>query len=327
MAIGVFWSLTSALLWATVFVAARHLLSTGRIDPVSLSLVRFAIGAALLLAGGLVVHGRRLWHLSVRDAAALAGLGLCGMAGMSVLLFYGAQTTASTHSAIIMQLSPIFILLLGAALGEERIRPGAAAGIALAFAGSLLVVGVVSERGLDPSSGSLRGNLLVLASALCWSLYAVLGRPLVRRRGGYVTTTWAMVAGAVFLLLAWWLLPGTRCWPREPDTWGLVLYLAVFPTAIAFFAWYEAMRHIPLSLLNVMQYITPACTLLLAWLLLGERLQGLAWGGVALIALGIALVSRPRPATPAPGPMPAAASYSPSANTHDAATHHAGEPS
>jgi len=64
-------------------------------------------------------------------------------------------------------------------------------------------------------------------------------------------------------------------------------YVAVFPTAVAFFAWYEAMRRIELALLNVMQYLTPVFTIVLASMLLHERLAACQWLGVALVLGGV----------------------------------------
>ncbi len=66
--------------------------------------------------------------------------------------------------------------------------------------------------------------------------------------------------------------------------------MALFPTALAFFAWYEAMRLIDLAVLNVMQYLTPVFTIILAGWWLGERLTWLQGCGIAVVLSGIALL-------------------------------------
>lgn len=290
---GLFWSFTSALLWSTTFVAARHLLSQGQTDPVTLSVVRFLLGGLLLLGFGLITHRRQVLAVTWRDLGAAAALGLFGVLGMSLLLFYGQECTTAVNASIIIQLSPIFIALLGWAVGDEKLRPLALVGILLAFVGSLLVGGIVTPTGVHVDVASLKGSLLVLGSAACWAVYSVFGKRFVRRLGGYAATTWCMLAGAVLLLLWWLLVPGEHRAPEEPSAWWLVLYIAVFPTAVAFFAWYEAMRTLDMALLNVMQYLSTAFTIPLAWLLLGERLTWLPWVGVATIAAGVALVGLP----------------------------------
>jgi drug/metabolite transporter (DMT)-like permease len=67
--------------------------------------------------------------------------------------------------------------------------------------------------------------------------------------------------------------------------WDRILYLL---TALAFFTWYEAMNKIELSLLNVMQYLSPIFTIILAMFLLGETVSILNVGGIILVIIGIA---------------------------------------
>jgi drug/metabolite transporter (DMT)-like permease len=291
---GVFWSFLSAFLWSTTFVCARYLLAGKSIDPITLSTLRFAIGAFILLAFGLVWCRRRILAIRLRDFAHCLLMASFGVVGMGVLLFFGQQHTSAINSSIIMQVCPIFIFLLGIFIGERFTAVGFL-GIVVSLAGTAMLMNVLTTHGLQMNfSLSNRGDLLVIGSAACWAVYAVFSKPLVNNLGGYAATTWVMVAGALelaVLRLAWpapVLLPGTAF------EWTAVVYMAIFPTAIAFFAWYEAMRLIRLSLLNVMQYLTPVFTIVLAWALLGERMTLWQVAGIAVIMLGIMLVSRRR---------------------------------
>ena len=287
---GVMWSLLSAVLWSTTFVAGRYLLADGRVDPITLSALRFVIGGLVLVLFAAARDRAAFLAVTPGQLGRLALLGLVGIVGMSVLLFYGQQTTTASNSAIIMQLNPFMIALLGLLIGERLTLRGVL-GLFVALAGTLLVVGVASLRGLQFESDRLSGDLCVLLSACCWAIYSVLGKRTVSELGGFRATAWVMAFGAVELLLLWALLPIQHVWPRGAGTWLTILYLAIFPTALAFVAWYEAMRRIPLAVLNVMQYLTPPCTLLLAWLLLGEHITLAGWLGIALIVVGVVLVS------------------------------------
>ncbi len=154
------------------------------------------------------------------------------------------------------------------------------------------MVGILSFQGLRFDLGHLRGDLFVLLAAVCWALYSIVGKPVVQRLGGYRTTTWAMLLGAFELLILRVVLPTPIVWPQG-NTWYFITYLAFLPTAVAFFAWYEAMDRIDLALLNVMQYLTPIFTILLAWLLLNEHLSFSEWIGVAIVFLGVIMVGLP----------------------------------
>lgn len=100
-----------------------------------------------------------------------------------------------------------------------------------------------------------------------------------------------MLAGTLELVVLRLVLPVEINWPDTAGQWAAVGYIGLFPTAIAFFAWYEAMRLIKLSLLSVMQYLTPVFTLLLAWTFLGERMNLWQIAGIVVVLAGIALVS------------------------------------
>lgn len=210
---------------------------------------------------------------------------------MSLFLFYGQRFTGAINSSIIMQVNPVFMVLLGIFIGE-RLTVNVIAGIGVSLLGTLLVMGVWGGQGLNLTLGQSGSDLLVLAGALCWAMYAVFSKGLVLRLGGYVATTWVMVAGALELLVLMWLVPVTHQWPVTPCHWVIIVYLAVFPSAVGFFAWYEGMQLIKLSLLNVMQYLTPVFTIILAWILLGERLSLWQWVGAGTVLAGVILVSR-----------------------------------
>lgn len=272
-------------------MCGRYLLAGRSIDPITLSALRFGIGAVFLLAAGWIWRRRQITAVRWADFARCLTLAMFGIVGMSVFLFFGQQYTGAVNSSIIMQVSPIFITLLGVLIGE-RLSIAGFAGIFISLAGTAMVMNVVGAEGLRVDLG--RGNLgdaLVLAGAVCWAVYSVFSKPLVERLGGYSATTWVMAAGAMELILLRCVWSGPTVWPDEGLKWAVVLYLALFPTAIAFFAWYEAMGLIRLSLLNVMQYLTPVFTVGLAWAFLSERITLWQMAGIGVVLLGIMLVS------------------------------------
>jgi drug/metabolite transporter (DMT)-like permease len=289
---GIFWSFLSAFLWGTTFVCARFLLGGGYIDPLTLSSIRFSLGGLLLLSYGLLYYRDEV--LAVLPALRslyifrLALAALLGIVGMSVLLFYGQKTTTAINSSFIMQLNPLLILLLGVFVGES-ITWRKTAGMAISFVGIIMLLNMIGSDGAYLSFANLSGNLMIFGSAVCWAVYSIISKGIVERWGGYAATTWVMLLGAVELGLIYLFLPAKHILPQDANVWLYILYLAVFPTAVAFFAWYEGMRLIKLSLLNIMQYLSPVFTVLLAWLWLGERLTWLQTGGILLIAVGIAI--------------------------------------
>jgi drug/metabolite transporter (DMT)-like permease len=290
-AIGFFWSLASAFLWSTTFVCGRYLLGDGLVDPISLSFIRFAIGGGILFGLGILFFRKKLLSVSPADLFKLGGLGLLGVVGMSVFLFYGQEKTTAINSSMIMQVNPVIILFAGLLIGET-IGKKQIVGIALSLLGCFMILNIISLDGFNYEPSHVKGDALVFLSALCWAAYSVFGKKLVKKVGGYSATTWAMLFGALELLLFRLFLPLDYHLPGNLFPWTIIVYLAVFPTAVAFFAWYEAMDKIDLSLLSVMQYLTPVFTIFLSWLFLGEKFTAWKFLGLCLVIVGVAFTAK-----------------------------------
>lgn len=289
---GVFCSFASAFLWSTTFIGGRWLLKDNSIDPVSLSVIRFGVGGMLLFLFGCLFFRQRLFNVKLKDFLMLAWLSLWGIVGMSIFLFVGQRHTSAINTSMIIALSPILTMLLGAIAGK-RLNVFVICGMLISLTGCLLVLGVITQSGVAYKSGNVWGDLMVFSSGACWAVYAVFSGKTVERLGGYTATTWGMLIGFAELLIVLVLWPYPPEIPAMTQTvhWRVVLYIAVFPTAIAFFAWYEAMDIINLSLLNIMQYLTPLFTVLLAFLFFGETMNLLNIAGAVMVLTGVMLAS------------------------------------
>ena len=289
---GVFCSFTSAFLWSTTLIGGRWLLKDNCIDPVSLSVIRFGIGGSLLFLFGCIFFRRQLFNIELKDFMMLAWLSLWGIGGMSVFLFVGQIHTSAINASMIIALSPVLTMLLGIFAGK-RLNALMTGGMLLSLTGCLLVLGVITQSGFAYMSGNIFADSMVFCSAVCWAVYAVFSVKTVERLGGYTATTWGMLIGFTELLIVRSLWPWELTIPGSAQYgyWAAVLYIAVFPTAIAFFTWYEAMSRINLSLLNIMQYLTPLCTGLLAFLFFGETMNLLNIAGAFMVLTGVMLAS------------------------------------
>ena len=288
---GVFWSFTSAFLWSTTFISSRYLMKAGSIDSISLSLLRFLIGGFILLALGAILFREKIFSVSFSDMLKLAGLGLFGIVGMSVFLFAGQRTTTAINSSMIMQLNPIMIMLGGLFIGE-KISVRQVIGISVSLLGCFLVVNIISGKGFAYNPENMKGDFLVFLSAACWAFYSVFGKNVVKRTGGYAATTWAMLFGALELLVLVGIISLFNFnydykLPVSTGQWWGIIYLGIFPTAVAFFAWYEAMDKIDLSLLSVMQYLTPVFTIFMAFFMLSEKISPLNALGILFVLTGV----------------------------------------
>ena len=281
------------LLWASAFVAIRHL--GHDFSPGALSLGRLLVGALCL---GVVALGRGLPRPSRRDLVSIAIIGVLWFGVYNVALNEGERRVDAGTAAMLIQVSPVLIALLAALFLSERFTIYLAVGLALAFGGVALI-------GLSTSPGGNRdvlGVVLCVVSAVVYSVSVILQKPLMSRLQAVHVVWLACTVGAVACLpFLGDLVRETADAPASSIAW--VVYLGVFPTAIAFTTYAFALTHMNASSLGVTTYLVPPLTIVMGLLFLGEAPPAMAYAGGALALVGVA-VARRKPRTIAQEPAP-----------------------
>ncbi len=284
---------TTLVLWASAFVAIRHLGADFSAGPLSLG--RLLVGALCL---AVVALSRGLPHPTRREWVSLVAIGLLWFGVYNVALNEGEQRIDAGTAAMLIQLSPVLVALLAVTFLDERFTAYLAIGLALAFGGVALIGLSTSEsQGQD-----LLGVFLVLLSAVVYAISLILQKPLVARLAAVHVTWLACTIGAVACLpFLPTLIDEVRVAPTSSVLW--VVYLGVFPTAIAFTTYAYALTHMDASRLAVTTYLVPPITIGLGWALLGETPAGIAYVGGALALIGVAVARRkPRRMVHPPAP-------------------------
>lgn len=273
------------VLWASAFVAIRHLADDFR--PGALALGRLGTGALCL--GAVALRRRRqLVRPQRADWWRFVLIGLLWYALYMVALNAGERRIDAGTSAMLIQLSPILIAVLAALFLGERFTRWIVLGLVLAFAG----VVVISLGSGDSGGGhDILGVLLCLVSAVAYAVSLILQKPLMGRYASIQVTWMACTIGAIACLpFAGQLVSDVRAAPLSATLW--VIYLGVFPTAIAFTTYGFALTHMSASSLGITTYLVPLITVLLAWAWLGETPPAMAYVGGALALLGVAVARR-----------------------------------
>lgn len=222
------------------------------------------------------------------------------------LLNWGEQLVDAGTAAMIVNVGPILMALLGGWLLKEGMPPRLFAGLAVSFLGAV-VVGVSMSHG---DSSSVPGVLLCLLAAICYAGGVVSQKPVLKVASPLQATTFGAAIGAVACLpFAGELVTDVASAPLSATL--NVVYLGVFPTAIAFTTWFYALARTTAGKMGATTYIVPALVVVMSGLLLGELPGLLALSGGALCLVGVA-VSRSRPSarksrTAEPETAPAAA--------------------
>jgi drug/metabolite transporter (DMT)-like permease len=285
---------TTLVFWASAFVAIRHL--GDDFSPGALSLGRLLVGA---LALGAVALASGLPRPTGREWRSIVVIGVLWFGLYNVALNEGEQRVDAGTAAMLIQVAPVLIALLAAVFLSERFTPALGVGLALAF-GGVALIGTAESPGGDHD---LVGSLLCVLAAAAYAVSVILQKPLVARMRGVHVTWLACTIGAVSCLPF-----AGRLWSEAAEApasslWWLV-YLGVFPTAVAFTTYAYALRHMTAGNLGVTTYLVPPITIVLGLVLLDEAPPALAYVGGALALVGVAVARRrPRPRVEPPTPV------------------------
>lgn len=280
---------TTLLLWASAFVAIRHL--GEHVGPGALSLGRLVV-AACALGVLLAVRATRGGTVTLPTRGDWPLLLLCGVSWFGIYnisLNAAEQRIDAGTAALVVQVGPLLVALFAALFLAEPLHRWLVIGMAVGFAGVVLIAqGSTASARLDAL-----GVVLALVAAVTYAIGVLAQKPLVARIAPLEITFLACVIGAV-VCLPWAreLLAVVRDGSAATTWW--IAYLGLFPTAVAFSTWAYALTHTDAGKLALTTFLVPLLATVLAWGLLDEVPPVLSFVGGALAIAGVLLTRIPR---------------------------------
>ncbi|MEW1955423.1 DMT family transporter [Terrabacter sp. NPDC080008] len=300
-----------ALIWGSSFLLMKYAL--GWFAPLQIATGRIVLGAVtvtllLHLGGGRLPRSRRVWaHLLV--------VGLL-LASLPFTLFpLGEERVASALAGIGNATTPMATVLATAAmLPAERLPGRKIAAVGIGFLGVLVIA--------QPWQAAGRPDLLGFGFTLVAGASYGIGWTWVRKHlakedlgGLQLPAALLVVASAQMLvvLLAWWALHrGSHAapWSADPGATGTwvrpalsLLALGVLGTGVAYLLQFDVVRAVGQQVGSLVTYVIPIVSVLLGYLLLGERLGLWQLAGAALVLGAAVFVAGPgnRPRVDPPG--------------------------
>ncbi|HYY54337.1 MAG TPA: DMT family transporter [Candidatus Dormibacteraeota bacterium] len=277
-----------ALTWSGGWIAGK--VADQSAPPLAWSAARFLAAGAILLALSRATGAGVPWS----RWPALLALAITGIVGYNALVFIGLLSApASDGGLLVPTFTPALATVLAALFAAEPLRRESIVGLGLSVAGVALVV--VGGAGIANGSESrLLGDVLILGGGMCWALYTVIGKHVLRFGSPLGVTAAASFAGGVLLVplaVVEGRLGTLATWSTE--TWTAIAYMVLFPTVIGFVGFYRSVVRIGAGRAALTSYMVPVGTLILAALLLGERVTPLQLAGGALTLVGMRIATLP----------------------------------
>jgi drug/metabolite transporter (DMT)-like permease len=276
----------AVLFWSGNFIVGRALRED--ISPLTLNLWRWIIALAILLPftlRTLIQHRHqlaRLWLL-------LLSLAFTGIACFQTFVYLALITTTAVNALLLLCLTPVLIIIGNWLLYRDRATWLQIAGMAVAFAGAVMLIARGDLRALT----TLRfgtGDLWMLVAIVMWAVYSLL----VKKKPVDTPQTVLLSAStliAVLLMLPVAILTDQLTVTLNPHTtWG-ILYVAIFPSVLAFLLWNRGVIQIGPGRTGTLMYLMPFFGAALSLLFLDEKIQLYQLAGGALVLGGVIVLN------------------------------------
>lgn len=283
------------LLWSANFIIAKVALRD--FPPLLLGALRIGLAGIFLApvywwrgrapaAGERVQAGPGLWLLIF--------LAVCNV-GNQLLFLIGLRRTSVSHSALIIGIGPIFVLLIAGATGLERITWRKLVGMGIALAGVAVLAREAGSRGTGSvqTEATLAGDAITAGACILFSMFAVYGKKATALYGSVAVNGFAYMCGAVLLApVILWRSQDFAYRGVSLAAWSSLLYMAVFPSVVCYLIYYYALTRMPATRVAAFVYLEPVIATLLAVAFLGERVTAPLAASGTVILTGVYLTER-----------------------------------
>jgi drug/metabolite transporter (DMT)-like permease len=277
--------LATMLVWGTLIPTVGVLLSY--IDAYGMSAVRYGLGAAAL-AATLFVRVGAGWLAGLPWVRILA-LGSFGMAGFTTLYTVGIAYADPVSAAIVASLGPIVSVVFCWAMWRMPFAAGTGIALTLGAIGSAAaVLGHADFKAFDGRHG---GEILIVASQICWAWYSVQTQKWLGHLDQTRMTAVTMAAGAFALIVIYALaiaLGAARLPSALPDlpTALLLLWTAFAITVFGVLSWNFATSRVGIVVAAIYLNLIPVVAILIT-VALGNHATPLQLLGGALVLIGV----------------------------------------
>jgi drug/metabolite transporter (DMT)-like permease len=258
------------------------------LPPLTIVLLRVGL-AALVLHGVVRVLGQRL----PRDRGTWGAIFLLALLNNLIpfgLIAWGQTHIASGLASILNATTPLFgVIFAHFWTADEGLSRGRLAGVALGFAGVVVLLGPEVLRGLGTD---LLAQVAVLGAAACYAMASVYGRRFGRQGLAPILLATCQVTASTLMLLPV-ALAVDRPWRLPfPGTGVLaaVIALALLSTACAYILYFRILASSGATNILLVTFLIPVSAILLGVTFLGERLEGRHFAGMGLIGLGLSAI-------------------------------------
>jgi len=275
----------STLFWGSNFNAGSFVVS--HMSPVLAAAERFTIASIVILIYMLCKEKGSLAVLR-KNFVPFMVLGILGITGFNLALFFGLKTTTATNGALIMATSPLVTAVIAALLDRTKIGLYQRLGMTISLVGVLFVI---SKGSLDNIT-NLRftiGDLIILGGNICWAAYTVGCRKFITDSTPLQTTTFTMLFGSLGILITALFTEHDiiNTLINSPASTHLALvYMGIAGSVLAYLFWNVGLHRLGVANTSIFFNLVPVFTMVIT-AAYGSYPNSLQIGGAVLVITGV----------------------------------------
>jgi LPXTG-motif cell wall-anchored protein len=279
--------LTTVLLWAFNFTVTKYVLEHG-FKPLAYSTVRY--GAATVLFTSFTYGIERSFRVRRRDLLLIVLAAALGIWLNQISYVYALTYSNASTIALILGATPIFTAIIAFGIGLERLHGRFWLAAAVSFAGVALIA-LGKPGGV---SGSIKGDLLGIATAATWAAYTVAIAPLMRSYSPYRISAIVLAIGWVAVAATGFTQTTNQSFDFSGLVWLCLVYATLGPLVLTNILWFKAVDRVGPSRATLVANLQPFIAAVIALVLLSETMTWVQVLGGGLIGGGIFLARRRR---------------------------------
>lgn len=261
-------------------------------DPVTLLALRMIFSLPFFVIALAIYRGpyggQKLPPITAHDALALAALGFVGYYLSSFLDMIGLQYVAAGVGRLILFMYPTIVVVISAVVLRKPITRRELIALAITYAGVVLVLSGQLDK---VSENFWLGALLVMLSAVTFSVYLVGSGEVVLKLGSIRFTAYATSSASIFCIVQFMALRPLSALLLPVRVYVLALCMALFSTVMPVFMMAEALRRIGASRVAMVSALGPVATIVSGYLGLDERMSLVQSAGGVLVVVGVLIVA------------------------------------
>lgn len=287
---GEVFALSSALTWALAVILLRR--SGESLPAFELNLFKNCFGIVLFIPTILLVNGFSLPDYTINELLLVLVSGLLGIAVADTWYLKALNIMGASRTGIVSSLFSPFVIFLSAIFLGERLGPWQWLGFVLVMAGVLLVTWRTNRSEVDAADVK-RGVLYAVGAVFMMAVGVVTVKEILETRSFLWTIQLRLVGGAAGMLI--YMLVRAR-WQSvkdnfsKPQPWGTVMFASFLGSYFALMLWLGGYKLIDASVASVLNETNVAFIVLLAWLMLGERINQRKLLGLSLTLCGVIIM-------------------------------------